>query len=123
MQDNCVLHTDMGVDVRIGRNVTIGHGAIIRGCIIGDNVMIGMNSTIMTHAEIGENSIVGANSFVPYNSKFPPRSMILGSPARLVRRLSEEDTKANLVATRMYRNLVDRYKAGEILGLNHADFK
>jgi len=130
VQDNAVIHSDMGTNVLIGRNVTIGHGAIVRSCVIGDNVMVGMNSTIMSHAEIGENSIIGANSFVAYNSKFPSGSskfpsgsLILGSPARLVRKLGKDEIKANSLAISVYRDLVHKYKKGEILGLDDANFK
>jgi len=123
VQDNAVIHSDMGTNVLIGRNVTIGHGAIVRSCVIGDNVMVGMNSTVMSHAEIGENSIIGANSFVAYNSKFPSGSLILGSPARLVRKLGKDEIKANSLAISVYRDLVHKYRKGEILGLDDANFK
>ncbi len=116
IQDNAVLHSDMLVGIQIGDNVTIGHGAVIRGCKIGNNVMVGMNSTIMTNSEIGENSIVGANTFVPYDKKFPPRSLILGVPAKLVRELKEEELETIRMATRIYEGLVKNYSQKRILG-------
>lgn len=116
IQDNAVIHSDMTVPAKIGDNVTIGHGAVVRGCKIGNGVMVGMNSTIMTSAEIGEGSVVGANAFVPYNRKFPPRSLIVGSPARLVRELSEDEMKMGRIATRVYEELREKYSGKKIIG-------
>jgi carbonic anhydrase/acetyltransferase-like protein (isoleucine patch superfamily) len=116
IQDNAVIHSDMMVNVEIGENVTIGHGAVIRGCRIGNNVMVGMNSTVMTNAEIGDFSIVGANAFVPYDGKFPPRSLVTGSPAKLVRKLRDEDIAAITIATDIYKDLAKQYTKRKIKG-------
>lgn len=116
VQDNTVLHSDMGACVEIGSNVTIGHGSVLRGCRVRDNVMIGMNATIMSHAEIGESSIVGANSFVPYSRRYEPRSLILGSPAKRIRELTEEEARGNELALSIYRDLIGKYSRGDILG-------
>lgn len=116
IQDHVVVHSDFFIGTEIGDDVTVGHGAVIRGCRIGDNVMIGMHSTVMTGAEIGENSIVGANSLVPYGSTFPPRSLILGTPARKVRELTDEETRANAVAIQVYRDLIPRYRSRAVRG-------
>ncbi|MBP7738532.1 MAG: gamma carbonic anhydrase family protein [Spirochaetes bacterium] len=116
IQDNTVLHSDLTVGTRIGDGVTIGHGAIIRGCTIGNNTMIGMNATVMTNAEIGNDSVVGANTFVPYNKKFPPRSLIMGVPARLVRELRSEELGMGKIATDIYEKLKKKYTDGEIIG-------
>jgi carbonic anhydrase/acetyltransferase-like protein (isoleucine patch superfamily) len=116
IQDNAVLHSDLMVSVEIGDNVTIGHGAIVRGARIEDNVMVGMNSTVMTNSVIGENSIVGANSFIAYNKIYPPRSLIMGAPARLVRELREEELGAYRVSADIYRALVEGYSADRIVG-------
>ncbi|MBW2637403.1 MAG: gamma carbonic anhydrase family protein [Deltaproteobacteria bacterium] len=122
IQDNAVIHSNMNVDVEIGDEVTIGHGAIIRGCRIGNNVMVGMNSTVMAHAEIGDYSIVGANTLVPYRKKFPPRSLIMGSPARLIRELGDDDIRANDMAADIYKKRVKQYTEGVIRG-HKKDFK
>lgn len=90
IQEHAMLHTSHGLgDCTVGEYVTIGHRAIIHGCTVGNNCIIGMGSTILDGAEIGDNSIVGANSLVTLNKKFPPRSMIMGSPAKVVRELTD----------------------------------
>ena len=118
IQDNVLIHSDLGAAVIIGERVTVGRGAVIRSCRIGDNVMIGMNATIMSRAEIGENSIVGANSFVPYNRSYPPGSMIVGSPARLVRPLTEAELSYNQAAVDVYQKLVAQYCCGGVEGVS-----
>lgn len=118
IQDNGVIHSDMRAPVIIGRRVTIGHGAVIRACRIGDDVMIGMNSTIMSHAEIGTHSIVGANTFVPYNQSYPPESLIMGTPAKAVRQLTGSELAFNQMAIETYKNLVRQYQAGTITGIS-----
>jgi carbonic anhydrase/acetyltransferase-like protein (isoleucine patch superfamily) len=116
IQDNAVVHSDMTVGTEIGDNVTVGHGAIIRGCKLRNNVVVGMNSTVMTNSEIGENSIVGANTFVPYDQKFPPLSLILGVPAKRVRELKDEDLETIRKSTQIYEALKKSYSEKKILG-------
>ena len=117
IQDNAVIHSDMETGVIIGERVTVGHGAVIRGCRISDDVMIGMNATIMSHVEIGAQSIVGANSFIPYHKCFPPGSLIIGSPARAIRELTDEELGFNKVAIDIYKDLANRYRDGQIVGV------
>ncbi len=118
IQDNAVVHSDLGAAVIIGERVTVGHGAVIRSCRIGPDVMIGMNATVMSHAVIGEQSIVGANAFIPYNETYPPQSLIIGSPARTVRTLSEAELRFNQLAVNTYKDLINRYRSGEIEGIS-----
>ncbi|MDY6904850.1 MAG: gamma carbonic anhydrase family protein [Thermodesulfobacteriota bacterium] len=118
IQDNVVIHSDMGTPAIIGRNVTIGHGAVIRACRINEDVMIGMNSTIMSNAEIGAHSIVGANTFVPYNKTFPPNVMIMGTPAKVIRDLTDKERAFNRMAIETYKDLARQYQAGEITGIS-----
>jgi carbonic anhydrase/acetyltransferase-like protein (isoleucine patch superfamily) len=117
IQDNCVIHSDQDTAVEIGDNVTIGHGAVIRGCRIGNRCMIGMHATIMNNADIGEESIVGTQAMVAYHKKFPPRSLILGIPAKLVRMLSDEDLAVGEKAVTIYRDLVRKYQNKLVQGL------
>lgn len=91
IQEGAVLHVDPGYPVTVGAGVTIGHRAIVHGATVHDNVIIGMGSTVLNGAVIGENSIVGANALVTEGKVFPPGSLILGSPAKVVRSLTEEE--------------------------------
>jgi len=94
IQDNTVLHVADELPVKIGANVTIGHNAIIHACSIGDNCLIGMGAIVLDGAEIGEESIVGAGALVTQHKKFPPRSLLIGSPAKVARELTQEEVDA-----------------------------
>jgi carbonic anhydrase/acetyltransferase-like protein (isoleucine patch superfamily) len=91
IQDNAVVHLADDFGAFIGRYVTVGHGAIVHACVIGDECLIGMGATVLDGAEIGAQSIVGANALVTQGVKIPPGSMVLGSPARVVRALTEAE--------------------------------
>jgi carbonic anhydrase/acetyltransferase-like protein (isoleucine patch superfamily) len=91
IQDHCILHTDPGIALVIGDGVTVGHRVVLHGCHVGDNSLIGIGSTLLNGAVIGSNCIVGAHSLVTENKEFPAGSLILGSPARVVRQLSDEE--------------------------------
>ncbi|PVE20627.1 gamma carbonic anhydrase family protein [Microvirga sp. KLBC 81] len=90
IQDGAVLHTDMGYPLTVGEGVTVGHHAILHGCSIGSNTLIGMGATILNGARIGANSIVGANALVTEGKEFPDGSLIVGSPAKVVRSLDAD---------------------------------
>jgi carbonic anhydrase/acetyltransferase-like protein (isoleucine patch superfamily) len=91
IQDLSVLHADFGVPLVIGDNVSVGHQAMLHGCTIGDGALIGIQAVVLNHAKIGKNCIVGAGSVVTENKEFPDNSLIIGSPARVVRTLGEKD--------------------------------
>lgn len=91
IQDGCVLHTDRGFPLTVGNHVTVGHMVMLHGCTIDDNALIGIGSTVLNGARIASDSIVGANSLVTENRTFPPGSLILGSPARVIRDLTDEE--------------------------------
>ena len=91
IQDGCVLHTDPGLKLSIGNNVTVGHKAMLHGCSIGDNSLIGIGSTVLNRARIGSNCIVGAHALVTENKEFPDGSLILGVPARVARKLTDKE--------------------------------
>jgi carbonic anhydrase/acetyltransferase-like protein (isoleucine patch superfamily) len=91
IQDLAVLHADTGVPLVLGDNVTVGHQAMLHGCTIGDGSLIGIQAVVLNGARIGRNCIVGAGSVVTENKEFPDGSLIIGSPARVVRTLTESD--------------------------------
>ncbi|MGM0771090.1 MAG: gamma carbonic anhydrase family protein [Halobacteriota archaeon] len=110
IQDNSVIHTDPSTPTEIGNDVTVGHGAVLHSCRIGNNVLIGMNSTVLDGVEIGENSIVGANALVPPGKKFPPNSVITGVPGKLRREATPEDAAMIRKNAAEYVELVAKYK-------------
>lgn len=91
IQDLSCIHTDTHTQTIIGDNVTVGHKVMLHGCKIEDNCLIGMSATVLDNVVIGEGSIVGANSLVTSGKVFPPRSLIMGSPAKVVKELTQED--------------------------------
>jgi carbonic anhydrase/acetyltransferase-like protein (isoleucine patch superfamily) len=90
-QDGAIAHSDPGSPVSIGPGCAVGHGAVIHGCTIGAGCLIGMHSTLLNGSEVGEESIVGAQALVPQRRTYPRRSLLIGSPARVVRELTDED--------------------------------
>ncbi|MFI3168552.1 MAG: gamma carbonic anhydrase family protein [Faecalibacterium sp.] len=94
VQDNAVVHMDPGGSVVIGKNVTVGHGAIIHGCTIGENTLVGMGATLMNHCEIGKGCIIGAGALVPEGMIVPDGSLVVGVPAKIRGNLSEEQAEA-----------------------------
>lgn len=95
VQDGAVVHCDTGIPCVIGEGVTVGHGAIVHSCTIGDNSLIGMGAILLNGAIIGEDSIVGAGALVTSGKVFAPRSMIIGSPAKALRELTDEEVAHN----------------------------
>jgi carbonic anhydrase/acetyltransferase-like protein (isoleucine patch superfamily) len=93
VQDNVVLHTDPGFPLVIGRNVTIGHCAMVHGCTIDDNTLIGINAVVLSGAEIGKNCLIGANALVSEGMIIPDNSMVVGTPARVIREVDDEMVK------------------------------
>lgn len=91
VQDNAVLHADPGFPIKIGKRVTVGHGAIVHGAIINDDCLIGMGSILLNGSIIGRKSIVGAASLVTESKVFPPFSVLIGSPARVIRKVNDDD--------------------------------
>ena len=98
IQDGAVLHTDPGAPLTIGVNVTVGHLAMVHGCMIGDGSLVGIHSTILNHAVIGRNCLIGAHTLITEGKVIPDNSLVVGSPGKVLRTLSEEEIKA------MHRN-------------------
>ncbi len=107
IQENCVLHVDEGAPIIIGDGCTIGHKVILHGCSIDSNTLIGMGSIILNKAKIGKNSIVGAGSLVTEGKVFPNGSLILGSPAKVVRELRKDEIKSIKWSSNHY---IENYK-------------
>jgi carbonic anhydrase/acetyltransferase-like protein (isoleucine patch superfamily) len=102
VQDGCVLHADPGYPAIVGDDCVVGHNAIVHGCQIERGCLIGMGATILNGAKIGEGSIVAAGALVPENTEFPPRSLIVGMPAKPVREVTEEQTQSIAHGVREY---------------------
>ncbi|MEQ5138231.1 MULTISPECIES: phenylacetic acid degradation protein PaaY [Providencia] len=108
VQDNCVMHGFPQFDTIIEEDGHIGHGAILHGCHIKRNALIGMNSVVMDGAVVGENSIVGACAFIKADAQFPDNSLIVGTPAKVLRSLSEQEIEWKSKGTLDYQTLVTR---------------
>jgi len=105
VQETCVVHAFPNLGVTVEASGHIGHGAVLHGCRIGRNAMVGMNAVVMDGAEIGENSIVAAMAFVKAGAKIPPRSLAVGSPARVTRELTDEEIDWKTRGTGVYQRL------------------
>ena len=114
VQDNCILHSLPGLDLVIGPDGHIGHGAVIHGARVGTNAMVGMNSVIMDHAIIGVSSIIAAMSFVKSGAEIPALHMAAGIPARVVRELTDDELAIKIESTRQYQLLTRRCLASHV---------
>lgn len=123
LQDTCVMHGFPGTDTIVETNGHIGHGAVLHGCRIGENAMVGMNSVIMDNAEVGESAIVAACAFVKANSRIDARHLAVGSPARVIRELSEDEIAWKTEGTRTYQELARRSRDSmvEVTPLNEPE--
>lgn len=111
VQDNAVIHVNTDMPTIIGKNVTIAHTAIVHGCTIEDNCLIGMGAVILNEAVIQADSIVGAGALVTARKIFPPKSLIIGSPAKAVRQLTEEEIESIRENARHYREMAAEFAA------------
>lgn len=111
VQDGSVLHVDPGYPMRLGRNVTIGHKAMLHGCTIGDGTLVGINSVVMNGARIGKGSLIGANALVAEGKEIPDGVLVLGSPGKVVRELRQEEKEYLLGIARGYVERSRKYKA------------
>lgn len=108
LQDTCVMHGFPGEDTVVEVDGHIGHGAVLHGCRVKRNAMVGMNAVVMDKAVVGEESIVAAMSFVKAGMVIPPRSMVMGTPAKVMRELTDEDVQWKSFGTRQYQELAVR---------------
>ena len=109
IQDNSVIHTDPGFPCTIGKFVTVGHMAMLHGCEIGDGSLIGIGSVILNGAKIGKNCIIGAKALITENKEIPDNSLVIGSPGKVVREVTEEEKKAVWENTKHYQENWKKY--------------
>ncbi len=112
VQDGCVLHTDQGAPLTIGRNCTIGHKAMLHGCTIGDNSLIGMGATVLNHVKVGRNCLIGAQALIPEGRDIPDNSLVVGAPGKVIRVLDEEAAAKLTKAAEHYVMNWKRFAAG-----------
>ena len=110
VQENCVLHTDMGFPLTIGPNCTIGHKAMLHGCTVGEGSLIGINAVVLNRAVIGKHCLIGANSLIPEGKVIPDRSLVCGSPGRIIRELTEHEISKLQASADNYVNNALRYQ-------------
>jgi carbonic anhydrase/acetyltransferase-like protein (isoleucine patch superfamily) len=112
LQDGCVVHCTGGrTTTTVGRDCTVGHRAILHGCTIADRVLVGMGSIVMDDAQVAEDTIIGAGSLVTPGAIFPPRSLVLGSPARVKRPLTDAEVESIRGSAQHYRRLAAQHRA------------
>jgi carbonic anhydrase/acetyltransferase-like protein (isoleucine patch superfamily) len=109
IQDGSVLHTDPGCPIKIGKNVTIGHMVMLHGCTIGDNSLIGIGAVILNNAKIGKNCIIGAKALITEGKEIPDNSLVVGSPGKVLREVTEKEKKAVLENTKQYQDNWKKY--------------
>ena len=110
VQDGSVLHTDPGYKLNVGKGVTVGHMVMLHGCQIADDTLIGIGSIILNNAKIGKNCIIGANSLITENKIIPDNSLVVGSPGRVLRKVTEEEIKAIHENAKHYVDGSKKYK-------------
>lgn len=112
VQENCVLHTDVGFPLTVGANVTVGHKAMLHGCTIGDGALIGMGATVLNGAVIGKGCLIGAGALITEGKVIPPGSLVMGAPGKVVRQLDAAALAALLASAEHYRQNAARFAKG-----------
>lgn len=112
IQDGCILHGTVGLsETRVGQRVTVGHGAILHGCVVEDDVIVGMGSILLDNARIGSGTILGAGTLVPMNKEVPPGVLVMGNPFKVVRELGDRDRQWIELSWRSYVERLGRYRS------------
>ncbi len=111
IQDGSILHNDVGIGLTIGKNVTVGHMAMLHGCEIGDNSLIGIGAVIMNRVKIGKNCIIGAKALIPEGKEIPDNSLVMGAPGKIIREVSPEQEQFLLASAAHYVGNWKRYKS------------
>ena len=110
VQDNATLHVGHAFPMKLGKNVTVGHNAVVHGCTVGDDTLIGMGATVLNGAVIGKGCIIGAGALVKEKEVIPDYSLCVGVPAKIIRTLDESAVKKNRQNAAVYRALADDYR-------------
>ena len=111
IQEHCVLHTDIGVPFKLGRGCTLGHRALLHGCIVGDNCLIGIGATVLNGTTIGDNCLIGAHTLLPEGKSIPPGSLVMGSPGKVVRALTDAEIARIRLSAKHYVENAQRFRA------------
>jgi len=112
VQDLSVLHTDNGFPLTLGKGVTVGHKVMLHGCSVGDYSLIGINAVVLNGAKIGKYCVIGANSLVTENMEIPDNSLVMGSPAKIVKSISEAQQKHLEASAKHYQDNAQRFRLG-----------
>ncbi|MCG3809320.1 gamma carbonic anhydrase family protein [Psychrobacter sp. Ps4] len=112
VQENSVIHTDAGIEVKIGNYVTIGHLAMLHGCEVGDNSLIGIGAVVLNNAKIGKNCIIGAKALVTEGKVIPDNSLVMGAPAKVVKTLTDEQAAMLKLSALHYAERCQKFKTG-----------
>lgn len=112
VQDGAILHTDDGIPLTIGANVTIGHMAMLHGCTVGDGTLIGINAVVLNNAVVGKHCIIGAKALIPEGRVIPDRSLVVGTPGRVIRQLTDEEVAALMANAENYIAHAREYEEG-----------
>lgn len=112
IQDGSVLHTDAGIRLTVGRFVTVGHMAMLHGCTVGEGSLIGIKAVLLNGAVIGRNCLIGANTLIPEGKEIPERSLVMGTPGKVIRTLTDEEVARLLGSARHYVENWQRYRRG-----------
>ena len=110
LQDGCVVHTDKGYPLTLGRNVSVGHMAMLHGCTVGDGSLIGIKAVLLNGSKIGRNCLIGANALIAEGKEIPDGSLVVGSPGKIVRQLSADEIKTINSASEHYVQKFKRYR-------------
>ena len=110
IQDGCILHTDIGFPCTVGKNATVGHLAMLHGCVIGDKSMVGIGAVVLHGVTVGNNCIIGSNSLIPDGKTIPDNSIVMGSPGKIVRETTDADLAYILETVDFYVDNQDRFK-------------
>lgn len=112
VQENTVMHTDIGYPLTIGAGCTIGHKAMLHGCTIGENSLIGMGATVLNGAKIGKNCLIGANALITEGKEIPNGSLVMGAPGKVIRQLDDEAIEGLRQSALHYQDNMRRFKKG-----------